>query len=140
MINVPKYKNTKEFVQPIMVNGKRQIVRPGQVVELPADFNVEFASFLEKVSDDVPITKPGNQKVIENIENIKKSLDDNTKHNTIEQRLKSIEETQEKILKRLDILKNAVGTMDQALRNIEETVYNKEDFVIDEEEKKDDTN
>ncbi len=157
---MPKYKNVKEFVQPLTVNGKRLIVRPGEVVSVDKELDLSFTPFLQKVTDDTPtsqvaskVTKPivtpvkqvpnvvpDINEIKRTIEDIKKSSDSITEehqkyNSSIEARLKHIEDTQGIVLKRLDVLKTATETVNQALRNVEEIVYNNETFVIEEDEK-----
>lgn len=48
-----KYKNTSELRQSIILNGKRFLLEPNQVIESPKELKYIF---LEKVSDDTPVT------------------------------------------------------------------------------------
>lgn len=114
---MPKYKNTKTFSQPIVITGKRYIIKPGEVFTNPAELNLTIYSFLEKVADNTPISKV--QEVT--LKSVAKQSDVTQLKNTVEEvkiQLKSaqssskdIETLSQKVdavLKRLDIMKDAV--------------------------------
>ena len=144
---MPKYKNVKEFVQPLTINGKRSIVRPGEVVYVAKELDLEYAPFLELVPDTTPISTPtavrptvktvatpdidALKKSIELLQKNTVSLDAHEKSKgTTEEQMKLLQDEIGVVLKRLEVLKGAVETVNQALRNVEEVIYNSEEFVI----------
>jgi hypothetical protein len=133
---MPKYKNIKEFVQPAMLNGKRVFIKPGQVIEFHKELDLSFTPFLEKVSDDAAVThipdkavktkkdKPSDEEIQQLVKN----------NSSLETKINKLLEDQQVILKRLEILKGSVETVNQALRNVEEIVYNDQPIVIEEDQ------
>jgi hypothetical protein len=145
---MPKYKNTKIFAQPLVVHGKRVIIRPGEVIQSSKELDLSYAPFLEKVSDDTPLQRnpptgtpvkkinPAVEKVKTELATAKGQLEEHKKltQETIEDHKKTTEEKLDTILRRLEIMKTAIETTTQALQNLEEVVYNDVEYVIDEHE------
>ena len=50
---MPKFRNISDFRQSVVINGVKKLMRPGDVIESSTDLRYIF---LERVSDDTPVT------------------------------------------------------------------------------------
>jgi TATA-box binding protein (TBP) (component of TFIID and TFIIIB) len=207
---MPKYRNTQAFVQPVVIAGKRYLVKPGEVLFSERELDLQIYTFLQLAEDTAPISqvtqasskqltglakaddiiglrlkvealsqafnemvKPQdiqnlvsqdelNKKLtaitqhilqqtpqieeeefngmIQRVDEMKKLYDELAENEEIKSLVTKFNEmgkTNELILKRLEIMKNAVEVINQALHNLETEVYfNSNIVVIDDEEKK----
>jgi len=140
---MPKYTNTKQFIQPIMIEGKRLLVRPNQTIQTSKAIDLSIYSFLELAPDDREISNVAeskNQLVVDkakedqiaelktHIENLTKKVEEPVVSQDILQRLETVE-------KRQKVLKDAIDTLNTALSNLESEVYFNGTFVIEDENK-----
>jgi hypothetical protein len=153
---MPKYQNVKDFVQPVNIEGKRLFIRPKQVFQTSKVLDLTYFPFLEEVAEDVQLTSgitaaPVKPKVVsdESVKDLRAEIDRLTKMITdmaintesdaaeeiLEKRLADIEQKQSVFDRRQNVLKEAVETINEALKNIEQEVYFNNTFVVEEEKK-----
>lgn len=122
-----KYKNISEFKQIAVINGKKEIVAPGIVIEV--DRELIHPAF-EKVAENSEVNyKKLTPKLVKNdsLESLKKQVLEmqdatatNKKSNEVAELAKMCEEQFKTIFKRLEILKNAVQTIEL---EVEQALY-----------------
>lgn len=155
---MPKYRNKSQFVRPLIVNGKRSAVPPSTVFYSERELDLEIYNYLELVDEKTPVAKVLKElgpkkistvkpeevsKVKTQVTEMQKTIDTlkNASGYTIEQ-LKSNDET---ILKRLEIMKNAITEIGKTqneiltiVHELEKEVYENGFVVIEDEEQKKD--
>jgi outer membrane murein-binding lipoprotein Lpp len=147
-----KYKNIKEFVQPVNIEGKRLFIRPGQIFQTSKVLDLSYFPFLELVADDVQLTAgitaaPEKPKMVsdDSVKSLRAEVDRLTKmmsemavNNESDEAEKAVNERLDTIERRMGVLKTAVETVNAAVSNLEQEVYFNNNFVVvvDDEEKK----
>jgi hypothetical protein len=126
---MPKYQNTQKFIQPLKFGGTRILVKPGEIISIAKELDLNLYPFLTKVEDSVKETK----KVEDIIKNQQKpqqvvplSKDEHEKVRSEQEKIN------EDIYKKIKILKDAIETLNVALSNLENEVYGN-DVVIENE-------
>ena len=120
---MPKYKNITTFTRPLTVNGKRLIIKPNEILFSDRDLDVTIYDFLEKVDDKTATSQikeiPSKQIVVPKSQELTKlqtKLEEMKKEvNTLQPIPKDITELNDKvntILKRLEVMKEAVTQVD----------------------------
>jgi ElaB/YqjD/DUF883 family membrane-anchored ribosome-binding protein len=129
-----KYKNTSGFRSVVVISGKKTIVFPDDVIDYPGElFNASF----DKVADDASIThkdraikKPSQQnneqfsQLQDKLTEVKKDTDSileetNSKTSSeINELRKEIEAFKGLVIKRMEILKSAVQTLEYELSQV----------------------
>lgn len=132
-----KYKNTSELRQSIILNGKRYLLEPNQVIESSRELKYIF---LERVSDDTPVTPPKPSSKPSPLSEIKNTIDeikdnvakvsdfDSLKKEVIKlneniNKFQEVVNNFEKniipdIYRKMEMLKNAVMTLQEDVYNI----------------------
>jgi vacuolar-type H+-ATPase subunit I/STV1 len=78
---MPYYRNKAEFMQPVTIDGKRFVIKPGMVVRVDRELDTEIYSFLEKAEETVHAVEPipiSKRKVevpsVKNVQNIQAKI------------------------------------------------------------------
>jgi len=208
---MPKYRNNQAFIQPVVIAGKRYIVKSGEVISSERELDLSIYTFLTLAEDTAtisPITHAPQREIpnvaknndlielrkkvdtvfsllsslvkhddiknvvtheelnkkltivtqsileqtpqieqeefniiVDRVEQLKKlyeTINENEEIKALVTVVHDIKDNQEKIFKRLEIIKGAVNIIDQALHNLENEVYLNGTIVItdaDEENK-----
>ena len=144
-----KYKNIKEFVQPVNIEGKRLYIRPGQIFQTVKPLDLSYFPFLELVPDETKLSAgivaaPEKPKVVSDesvkelrteIERLHKMVADMAINNESDAAEEILEKRLAEIERRQTILKDAVETINEAMRNMEQVVYFDNNFVVEEDPK-----
>jgi hypothetical protein len=207
---MPKYRNTQAFVQPVVISGRRLLVKPGEVLFSDRELDLQIYTFLQLAEDTAPISqiaqasskqltglaktddiiglrlkvdalteafnaavKPDAianlvsqdelnkklaavtqhilqqtpqieeeefQNMATRVDEMKKLYDELSQNQEIKTLVTKLDDqgsSMALILKRLEIMKNAVEVINQALHNLETEVYfNSNIVVLDDEPKK----
>lgn len=147
-----KYKNIKEFVQPVNIEGKRLFIRPGQIFQTSKILDLSYYPFLELVADDTQLTAgivaaPEKPKMISDdsvkelrseVERLSKMLTEMAVNTESDAAEKALNDRLDLIERRMNVLKTAIDTVNAAVSNIEQEVYFNNNFVVmvEDEEKK----
>lgn len=131
---MPNYKNNSKFPKPFSLNGQRVLLQPNQTFTSNKPIDISIYDFLTE--DE---STNGNQVVIPIKQNVVASIDDFNKLKSEVETVKNNLQNDEKVLKRLDILKEAVQNIDKRILDIENTVrqlvedvYNNGHFIVTE--------
>lgn len=125
-----KYRNVSEFKQIAIINGKKEIIRKNEVIEVDKKFlNPAF----EEVPEDTEVTvrksqvaqNPALNDIQKSIEEFKKEISLTTINEIIDEKLKvlfeeKIEKELKNIYKRLEIIRMAVQTLEL---EVEQNLY-----------------
>jgi hypothetical protein len=207
---MPKYKNCQAFVQPVVIAGKRFLVKPGEVIFSDRELDLSIYTFLQLADETAPVSQVAQaasksisgvartddivelrqkvealvsmmsgfvksdqlqnlvnqedlnkklsavtqhileqtpqieeeefQNMATRVEEMKKMYDELSQNQEIKSLVSKLDEqgsTMALILKRLEIMKNAVEVINQALHNLETEVYfNSNIVVLDDEHPK----
>lgn len=115
---MPKYRNKTEFTRPVNVTGRRLAIKPNDVISSDIDLDLSIYDFLEKVDDSQKTSsvKQLGQKIeVVKPEEIKKVQ-------TQVDALKDIPEDMKTVLKRMEIIKNALETLNKENANMKALV------------------
>lgn len=108
-----KYKNISEFRQSIILNGKRFLIEPNQVIESQRELKYIF---LEKVSDDTPVTTPKASNRTLSFSEIKNTINE-IKDNSVK-------------VSDFDSLKNEITKINEYIHNFQEFMNKFEKYII----------
>ena len=115
---MPYYKNNTDFVQPVTIDGKRFIVKPGIVIYVERELNLDIYSFLVKhdktevVNALIPLKKKTTTPQVSSSEIV-----------ALKSRIAELEKSVENIPKRSE-LTNMLNTIVEETPHIEVTEFN----------------
>lgn len=130
-----KYKNISDLRQSINLKGKRVILKPGDIIE--SDIEIKSV-FLEEVDKNAKVTSNMSVSVVKKVNEFQSNVDsiNETKLavGELQRQVKDLQEiletlksdaksNQEIIIKRLEMLKSAIMTL-------ETEIFGEEDFVV----------
>jgi hypothetical protein len=124
-----KLKNSSRFYKTITISGVKRSIPPNGVFEVDENFNIDINDWATKTDEEINIKDIVKPKHNDDIAELRKDL-------------KRLEELiQNTILKRQEILKNAITDISDSLENLEKYIYEgkHEDsvpVVLEEENKK----
>lgn len=154
---MPKYKNITQFTRPVVINGKRLALKPGEIVFSDRELDASIYTFLGPVDNDAKVSqvkelrssqqKVANHQTVQAVQKqiveVKQTVDaiakaGPEKTKSLEEKLAKVEEQNALILKRLEAMKGAVEIvhknqeeMTGIVHDLEHEVYENGAIVIE---------